>query len=164
LLLSLIICLSLEDYTPSVDSAMESWNSSNLENRLSDHSETTTTTTKDIIVNDHQHYQAPNGTRSIPTDEKSLRPNPYDNYARFRMPPDSISLILKRDKRVLDFGFSISDRLYGTGVYVNKIRPNGPAELEGTLIPCMRIYKVISTKRNIIKFSFVFLLLSYKGQ
>ncbi|CAF4626415.1 unnamed protein product, partial [Rotaria magnacalcarata] len=33
-------------------------------------------------------------------------------------------------------------RLYGTGVYVNKIRPNGPAELEGTLVPCMRIYKV----------------------
>ncbi|CAF4552376.1 unnamed protein product, partial [Rotaria magnacalcarata] len=36
-------------------------------------------------------------------------------------------------------------RLYGTGVYVNKIRPNGPAELEGTLVPCMRIYKVNNT-------------------
>jgi len=55
---------------------------------------------------------------------------------------DTITLVLKRDRRILDFGFSISDRLYGTGVYVNKIRPHGPAELEGTLIPCMRIYQV----------------------
>jgi trimethylamine:corrinoid methyltransferase-like protein len=83
--------------------------------------------------------------------EKSLRNNSnhydtkYDNCTRSTNRVggyDTITLKLKRDKRVLDFGFSISDRLYGTGVYVNKIRPNGPAELEGTLIPCMRIYKV----------------------
>jgi hypothetical protein len=49
----------VEDYTPSVDSAMESWDSSNTDNRLSDHSETIT---KEIIVNDHQHYQIPNPT------------------------------------------------------------------------------------------------------
>lgn len=68
----------------------------------------------------------------------------YDNCTRPTNQPkyDTITLKLKRDKRILDFGFSISDRLYGTGVYVNKIRPNGPAELEGTLMPCMRIYKV----------------------
>lgn len=68
----------------------------------------------------------------------------YDNYTTTnnRIKSDTITLKLQRDKRVLDFGFSISDRLYGTGVYVNKIRPNGPAELEGTLMPCMRIYQV----------------------
>jgi hypothetical protein len=38
---------------------MESWNSSNTDNRLSDNSDTTTTTAKEIIVNDHQHYQIP---------------------------------------------------------------------------------------------------------
>lgn len=83
--------------------------------------------------------------------EKSLRNNSnlydtkYDNCTTStnnRPKYDTVTLALKRDKRVLDFGFSISDRLYGTGVYVNKIRPNGPAELEGTLVPCMRIYKV----------------------
>ena len=82
--------------------------------------------------------------------EKPLR-NPanlydtkYDNCAvsSNRLKYDTVTLILQRDKRVLDFGFSISDRLYGTGVYVNKIRPHGPAELEGTLMPCMRIYRV----------------------
>lgn len=82
--------------------------------------------------------------------EKSPRAHPnfydtkYDNCGTAVNRPkyDTVTLVLNRDKRVLDFGFSISDRLYGTGVYVNKIRPNGPAELEGTLIPCMRIYKV----------------------
>ncbi len=83
---------------------------------------------------------------SFVSNGNSIQPNmngaKYDNYARLRSGTDTITLGLKRDKRVLDFGFSISDRLYGTGVYVNKIRPNGPAELEGTLIPCMRIYQV----------------------
>lgn len=82
--------------------------------------------------------------------EKSLRNNSnyydtkYDNCTTSTNRPrqDTITLTLKRDKRVLDFGFSISDRLYGTGVYVNKVRPNGPAELEGTLMPRMRIYRV----------------------
>lgn len=72
----------------------------------------------------------------------------YDNCTKLRSGIDTITLVLKRDKRVLDFGFSISDRLYGTGVYVNKIRANGPAELEGTLIPCMRIYKVNFKRRK----------------
>jgi len=56
-----IFFVLLEDYTPSVDSAMESWNSSNTDNRLSDNSDTTT---KEIIVNDHQHYQIPNSNNS----------------------------------------------------------------------------------------------------
>ncbi|CAF0989987.1 unnamed protein product [Rotaria sordida] len=191
-----------QNYTPSVDSAMESWDSSNTDNRLSDNSDGIT---KEIIVNDHQHYQIPNPNtndsdfllkhqiHSIPIttlngnrplvifpstcvyrtppsngrlresirhpdheqqsscilNDKPIGTNiydaKYDNYAKDRLTNDSITVILKRDKRVLDFGFSISDRLYGTGVYINKIRPNGPAELEGTLIPCMRIYKVNNT-------------------
>ncbi|CAF1103509.1 unnamed protein product [Rotaria sordida] len=191
-----------QNYTPSVDSAMESWDSSNTDNRLSDNSDGIT---KEIIVNDHQHYQIPNpntndsdfllkhqihsipittlnGNRPLvifpstcvyrtppsngrlresirhPDHERQssciLNDKPigtniydakYDNYTKDRLTNDSITVILKRDKRVLDFGFSISDRLYGTGVYINKIRPNGPAELEGTLIPCMRIYKVNNT-------------------
>ncbi|CAM4794610.1 unnamed protein product [Rotaria magnacalcarata] len=189
-----------QNYTPSVDSAMESWDSSNTDNRLSDNSDATTT--KEIIVNDHQHYQIPNSNgndsdfvlkhqlHSIPvttntlsrsivtfpigsdyrtpttngrlrepirqleherhissiTNDKSIGTNiyenKYDNYGRDRLVNDTVTVVLKRDRRILDFGFSISDRLYGTGVYINKIRPNGPAELERTLIPCMRIYKV----------------------
>ena len=91
----------------------------------------------------HQVCQS-DGERQISSvlNDKSIYDGKYDNYTKFRSGIDTITLVLKRDKRVFDFGFSISDRLYGTGVYVNKIRPNGPAELEGTLIPCIRIYKV----------------------
>ena len=76
----------------------------------------------------------------------------YDNCTTTNHRPrcDTITLMLKRDKRVLDFGFSISDRLYGTGVYVNKIRPSGPAEIEGTLMPCMRIYKVCYSMNSLL--------------
>jgi hypothetical protein len=94
--------------------------------------------------------------------QKSIRNNSnhydtkYDNCTTTINRPryDTITLLLKRDKRILDFGFSISDRLYGTGVYVNKIRPNGPAELEGTLMACMRIYKVCDNPRGKTEFSF----------
>ncbi|CAF1525937.1 unnamed protein product, partial [Adineta steineri] len=51
------------DYTPSVDSAIDSWSSSYTDNRHSENGETTTTaTTKDIVINEHQHqhYQVPN--------------------------------------------------------------------------------------------------------
>ena len=41
-----------DDYTPSVDSAMESWDSSNADHRLSDHGEPT----KDIVSHDHHTY------------------------------------------------------------------------------------------------------------
>ena len=38
---------------------MESWNSSNTDNRLSDNSDTPTTATKETVGNDQQHYQVP---------------------------------------------------------------------------------------------------------
>ncbi|CAF3655465.1 unnamed protein product [Rotaria sp. Silwood1] len=62
--ISRIIHHQPKDYTPSVDSAMESWDSSHTDNRLSDNSEGTT---KEIIVNDHQHYQI---SRSNTNDSK----------------------------------------------------------------------------------------------
>lgn len=40
---------------------MESWTSSNADNRLSDNSDTMA---KDILGNDHQHYQIPKSLNS----------------------------------------------------------------------------------------------------
>lgn len=137
--------MNSEDQTPSVDSAVESWDSSN--------------------SNQHEQHEANNGVHDIPTNhhvqhrstlviqpsqmdrrsfynERQFSCILHDNQVRSRNNPDSMRVHLKRDKRFLDFGFSISDRLYGNGVYVNKIRPNGPAQIEGSLIPRMRIYKV----------------------
>ncbi len=111
-------------------------------------------------TNGHRTSSTNEHQNSCVLNDKSIRPNmydgKYDNYTRCRTGNNNITLVLKRDKRVLDFGFSISDRLYGTGVYVNKIRANGPAELEGTLIPCMRIYKVFSQEKKNQSHSFYF--------
>jgi hypothetical protein len=97
----------------------------------------------DSIHGNERHFSTVLNDKSL-RNNSNLYDTKYDNCSTSTNRPkyDTITLILNRDKRVLDFGFSISDRLYGTGVYVNKIRPNGPAELEGTLMACMRIYKV----------------------
>ncbi|CAF0850655.1 unnamed protein product [Didymodactylos carnosus] len=102
----------------------------------------------DFAVNTLLHSTTPNNLPNEVTNRNinnnnSTHNNP-NSYVYQHIRCDLLTVILKRDKRILDFGFSISDRLYGTGVYINKIRANGPAEFEGTLRPCMRIYKVNS--------------------
>ncbi|CAF1078989.1 unnamed protein product [Didymodactylos carnosus] len=104
----------------------------------------------DLVVNALVHSTATSNSSNEITNRNTNNNNSNSNhhnpnsYIFQHIRRDVLAVILKRDKRILDFGFSISDRLYGTGVYVNKIRPNGPAEHEGTLRPCMRIYKVNS--------------------
>lgn len=46
-----------------------------------------------------------------------------------------------KDKESLDFGFSVSDGLLEKGVFVNMIRPDGPADQAG-LQPYDRILQV----------------------
>jgi hypothetical protein len=114
-----------------------------------------------IPSNEHQFSSILND-KSL-KNASNLYDTKYDNciLSNNRLKSDTITLTLQRDKRVLDFGFSISDRLYGTGVYVNKIRPNGPAELEGTLVPCMRIYQV--RRKHILSFT-IDMTCSFLGQ
>lgn len=56
-------------------------------------------------------------------------------------------MVIKKDLESRDFGFSISDGLLEKGVYVNMIRPDGPADKAG-LKSFDRILQVrfISTK------------------
>ena len=49
---------------------------------------------------------------------------------------------LHKDPFYDDFGFSMSDGVSEGGVYVNRIRPNGPADLCGGVRPYDRIEKV----------------------
>lgn len=42
-----------------------------------------------------------------------------------------LQLILEKNSDLEDFGFSVSDGLLDRGVYVNNIRPGGPAERGG---------------------------------
>lgn len=41
-----------------------------------------------------------------------------------------------------DYGFSVSDGLYERGVYINRIRKGGPADIVGLLRPYDRILQV----------------------
>lgn len=50
-----------------------------------------------------------------------------------------------KDPEMEDFGFSVSDGLLEKGVYVNMIRPDGPADHSG-LKPYDRILQVINTR------------------
>lgn len=50
-------------------------------------------------------------------------------------------MIVKKDVESHDFGFSVSDGLLEKGVYVNMIRPDGPADHAG-LKPFDRILQV----------------------
>lgn len=63
-----------------------------------------------------------------------------------RAPPPQWSVCLqvtiRKDLQSRDFGFSVSDGLLEKGVYVNMIRPHGPAEQAG-LKPFDRILQVI---------------------
>lgn len=47
-----------------------------------------------------------------------------------------------------DYGFSVSDGLYERGVYINRIRKGGPADIVGLLRPFDRILQVIKVNNN----------------
>jgi len=50
---------------------------------------------------------------------------------------------LRKDHESCDFGFSVSDGLLEKGVFVNMIRPDGPADQAG-LRPYDRILQVVA--------------------
>ncbi|XP_066149454.1 glutamate receptor-interacting protein 2 isoform X2 [Euwallacea fornicatus] len=53
---------------------------------------------------------------------------------------------LYKDSIYDDYGFSVSDGLYVKGVYINRIRKGGPADIVGLLRPYDRIIQVNDTK------------------
>lgn len=61
---------------------------------------------------------------------------------------------LYKDSIYDDYGFSVSDGLYEKGVYINRIRKGGPADIVGLLRPYDRIIQVTSealTYKNLKK-------------
>ncbi|XP_073951344.1 glutamate receptor interacting protein isoform X2 [Choristoneura fumiferana] len=55
-------------------------------------------------------------------------------------------VILYKDAIYDDYGFSVSDGLYERGVYINRIRKGGPADIVGLLRPFDRILQVNGTR------------------
>jgi len=54
---------------------------------------------------------------------------------------------LYKDPVYEDFGFSVSDGLYERGVFINRVRPGGPADLSGVLRSYDRIIQVSTFKQ-----------------
>ncbi|XP_022255075.1 glutamate receptor-interacting protein 2-like, partial [Limulus polyphemus] len=61
-------------------------------------------------------------------------------------PVEIHKVTLFKDQIYEDFGFSVSDGLYERGIYVNKIRPAGPASVSGILKPLDKILQVNNTR------------------
>ncbi|XP_056121204.1 glutamate receptor-interacting protein 2a isoform X2 [Rhinichthys klamathensis goyatoka] len=72
------------------------------------------------------------GNTAVPEDMKDTSPS---------MPLELHKICLRKDVDSRDFGFSVSDGLLEKGVYVNMIRPDGPADQAG-LRPYDRVLQV----------------------
>ncbi|XP_045764879.1 glutamate receptor-interacting protein 2 isoform X1 [Maniola jurtina] len=78
----------------------------------------------------------------------------YENDAPSLYSSDTLSpargsihhVILYKDAIYDDYGFSVSDGLYERGVYINRIRKGGPADIVGLLRPYDRILQVNGTR------------------
>ncbi|XP_022646854.1 glutamate receptor-interacting protein 1-like isoform X3 [Varroa jacobsoni] len=64
------------------------------------------------------------------------------------VPVEVHRVTLFKDKVYDDFGFSISDGLFEKGIYVNRIRPKGPADMCGLLRPFDRILQINEHKSH----------------
>jgi hypothetical protein len=75
----------------------------------------------------------------------------------------SPQVTLFKDPIYEDFGFSVSDGLYERGVYINRIRKGGPADLSTVLQPYDRILQVcvfqfVQTSAAVFKLCKIWLL------
>ncbi|XP_064483424.1 glutamate receptor-interacting protein 2-like isoform X2 [Ornithodoros turicata] len=102
--------------------------------------------------------QPDQGNASTDCEYQPFTLSPYDSQvedcamASYRrqlpLPIEVHRVTLFKDTVYEDFGFSVSDGLYERGVFVNRIRPGGPADLGGMLKPYDRILQVNDTKTH----------------
>lgn len=64
------------------------------------------------------------------------------------IPMEIYRVTLFKDMDYNDFGFSVSDGVNRKGVYINKVRQGGPADLSGCVKPYDRILQVNDTSLN----------------
>nr|XP_018895877.1 PREDICTED: glutamate receptor-interacting protein 2 [Bemisia tabaci] len=88
---------------------------------------------------------ASNTNRGHRKNKPNQVPNGFrmQNYAY-----DMCKVTLLKDAVYDDFGFSISDGLYERGVFINRMRPGGPAERSQVLRPYDRIIQVNETRTD----------------
>ena len=85
-----------------------------------------------------------NKEQEFNNNNNSNNPKNYDNV---NMPVENgccdeeekLELVISKDSKYNDFGFSISDSVYGQGIYINKIRADNSNE---NLKPFCKVFKV----------------------
>uniref|UniRef100_UPI00358F2052 glutamate receptor-interacting protein 1-like n=1 Tax=Myxine glutinosa TaxID=7769 RepID=UPI00358F2052 len=127
---------------PSMDSAVESWDSSTLETTCSSHGTlhgqvTSKSSGKRVEGSVDQRHS---NTLHPPT-YKAMSVDTHNMGDIFK----DLSVVLHRSDDVVDFGFSITDTLAEKGVYITSVRPGGPADRAG-LKPLDRILQVNGVK------------------
>jgi len=78
-------------------------------------------------------------------DQASSSPKNYDNIKskeNDEQNDEKIDVVINKDFRFKDFGFTIAEGLYGNGIYVHKIREGSPADSNYFLKPLSKIYKI----------------------
>jgi hypothetical protein len=109
---------------------------------------------EDSINNNNNGSNNNNNNNNNTNNKNNTQINGSKNYDNFDLNDNSnnddrndrIETTINKDPRYRDFGFSISDNLFGQGIFINKIRNGSPAELNPLLLPFSQIYKVRSTK------------------
>ncbi|XP_069674569.1 glutamate receptor-interacting protein 2 isoform X2 [Periplaneta americana] len=72
----------------------------------------------------------------------------YSHFTSGSQQLELYQVTLFKDPVYEDFGFSVSDGLYERGVYINRIRKGGPADLSTVLRPYDRILQVNETRTH----------------
>lgn len=79
---------------------------------------------------------------SICNESRDMYCHPSSAYS-VPLPVEIHKVTLFKDQVYEDFGFSLSDGKYENGVFINSIRPGGPADMSGLIKPLDRILQVI---------------------
>ncbi|XP_054709118.1 glutamate receptor-interacting protein 2-like [Uloborus diversus] len=82
---------------------------------------------------------------SVCNDSRNTFCVPSSSFS-FPLPIEIHKVMLFKDQVYEDFGFSLSDGKFENGVFINSIRPGGPADMSGLIKPLDRILQVNNVK------------------
>lgn len=105
--------------------------------------ETATATTNQGYYSNTNH-NLKNYDNLYETNSKPISSNDFDSSSKYDSceVDDKIEIIISRDHRFNDFGFTLTRSVYGSEIFVDKIRVASPAESHLYLKPNTKLYKV----------------------
>lgn len=110
-----------------------------------------TAATLDSVLEDlnNTHWSDSESSRNNTLEKKQENFCKINDTIHTMLSPAPVELhkvTLYKDKKFDDFGFSVSDGLYDKGIFINRMRPGGPAIMSGLIQPYDRILQINNTK------------------